>query len=162
MFCKHLLVYINSKVPFHENLPPPPLPSHRSGVPEYCYIMTVSDLLEQPCNKSDNINKVATNCQQLVPYLSSTWDKQCEHNLLTACWQTCYKMWDFYVSNMKTENESVVYILVVSWILHARRKNNKHNLEYEIFMYKWSITITFIYWTVHEWLNEQLNNIKVQ
>jgi hypothetical protein len=22
MFCKHLLVYINSKVPFHENLPP--------------------------------------------------------------------------------------------------------------------------------------------
>jgi hypothetical protein len=31
MFCKHLLVYINSKVPFHENLPP--LPSHRSGVP---------------------------------------------------------------------------------------------------------------------------------
>jgi hypothetical protein len=33
MFCKHLLVYINSKVPFHENLPP--LPSHRSGVPGY-------------------------------------------------------------------------------------------------------------------------------
>jgi hypothetical protein len=32
MFCKHLLVCINSKVPFHENLPP--LPSHRSGVPE--------------------------------------------------------------------------------------------------------------------------------
>ena len=31
MFCKHLLVYINSKVPFHEDLPP--LPSHRSGVP---------------------------------------------------------------------------------------------------------------------------------
>jgi hypothetical protein len=34
MFCKHLLVYINSKVPFHENLPP--LPSHRSGVPDPC------------------------------------------------------------------------------------------------------------------------------
>jgi hypothetical protein len=31
MFCKHLLVYINSKVPFHENLPP--LPSHRSSIP---------------------------------------------------------------------------------------------------------------------------------
>ena len=31
MFCKHLLVYINSKVPFHENLPP--LPSHRSRRP---------------------------------------------------------------------------------------------------------------------------------
>jgi hypothetical protein len=24
--------------------------------------MTVSDLLEQPCNKSDNINKVVTSC----------------------------------------------------------------------------------------------------
>jgi hypothetical protein len=24
--------------------------------------MTVSDLLEQPCNKPDNINKVVTNC----------------------------------------------------------------------------------------------------
>jgi hypothetical protein len=32
MFCEHFLVYINSKVPFHENLPP--LPSHRSGVPD--------------------------------------------------------------------------------------------------------------------------------
>jgi hypothetical protein len=32
MFCKHVLVYIKSKVPFHEILPP--LPSHRSGVPE--------------------------------------------------------------------------------------------------------------------------------
>jgi hypothetical protein len=31
-------------------------------VTEYCYIMTVSDLLEQPCNKPDNINKVVTNC----------------------------------------------------------------------------------------------------
>jgi hypothetical protein len=46
--------------------------------------MTVSDLLEQPCNKSDNINKVVTSCSQLVPYLLTTWDKQCEHNLLTA------------------------------------------------------------------------------
>ena len=26
------------------------------------YIMTVLDLLEQPCNKPDNINKVVTNC----------------------------------------------------------------------------------------------------
>jgi hypothetical protein len=47
--------------------------------------MTASDLLEQPCNKSDNINKLVTTCQQVVPYLLTTWDKQCEHNLLTAC-----------------------------------------------------------------------------
>ena len=46
--------------------------------------MTVSDLLEQPCNKSDNINKVVTctSCSQLVPNLL-TRDKQCEDNLLT-------------------------------------------------------------------------------
>ena len=54
--------------------------------------MNISDLLEQLYNKSDNINKVVTSCQQLVPKLLTTWDKQCEHNLLTACWQTCYKM----------------------------------------------------------------------
>ena len=54
--------------------------------------MTVSDLLEQPCNKSDNINKVATSCYQLLPNLLTTWDKKWEHNLLTACRQTCYKM----------------------------------------------------------------------
>jgi hypothetical protein len=24
--------------------------------------------------------------------LLTTWDKQCEHNLLAACSQTCYKM----------------------------------------------------------------------
>jgi hypothetical protein len=29
---------------------------------QYCYIMTVSYLLEQPCNKLDNINKVVTTC----------------------------------------------------------------------------------------------------
>jgi hypothetical protein len=30
--------------------------------------------------------------KQLVPNLLTTWDKQSEHNLLTACWQTFYKM----------------------------------------------------------------------
>jgi hypothetical protein len=59
--------------------------------------MTVSDLLEQPCNKSDN---------QLLPNLLTTWDKQCEHNLLTACLQACYKMWDFYACMNTTYIES--------------------------------------------------------
>jgi hypothetical protein len=53
--------------------------------------MTVSDLLEQPCNTSDNINKVLQvvnslfqTCWQLgtSPNLLTTWDKQCEYNLL--------------------------------------------------------------------------------
>ena len=59
--------------------------------------MIVTDLLEQPCNKSDNFNKVATSCQQLVPNLLTSCNKPCEHNLLTACLQTCYKLRDFYV-----------------------------------------------------------------
>ena len=57
--------------------------------------MIVTALLEQPCNKSDNINKV-----QLVSNLLRTCNKPCEHNLLTACLQTCYKLWDFYVCSL--------------------------------------------------------------
>jgi hypothetical protein len=62
-----------------------------------CYIKHVTDLSEQPCNKSDNFDKVVTSCQQVVPKRLTTCHKQCEDNLLTACWQTCYKMWDFCV-----------------------------------------------------------------
>ena len=40
--------------------------------------MIVTALLKQPCNKSDNINKVVTSCQQLVPNLLTTWNKPCE------------------------------------------------------------------------------------
>ena len=29
---------------------------------QYCYIMIVTALLEQPCNKSYNMNKLATGC----------------------------------------------------------------------------------------------------
>ena len=58
-----------------------------------CYIMTVSDLLEQPCNKFDNAIKLVTSCQQLVPnLLQQTRNKQCENNLLTTCEQTCYNL----------------------------------------------------------------------
>ena len=55
--------------------------------------MTVSDLLEQPCNKSDNATKIVTSCKQLVPnLLQQTRNKQCEHNLLTTCEQTSNKL----------------------------------------------------------------------
>ena len=55
--------------------------------------MTVSDLLEKPCHKSDNAIKLVTSCQQLVPnLLQQTGNKQCEHNLLTTCEQTCYNL----------------------------------------------------------------------
>jgi hypothetical protein len=49
--------------------------------------------LQTSCYKSDDINKVVTSCYQLVPNLLTTWDKQCEHNLLTACWQACCKIY---------------------------------------------------------------------
>ena len=51
--------------------------------------MTASDLLEQPCNKSDIAIKLAcykllTACSKLV---TTTGNKQCEHNLSTTCEQ---------------------------------------------------------------------------
>ena len=51
--------------------------------------MIVTDLLEKPCNKSDNINKIVVSCQQLVSNLLTTCNKPCEHILLAACLQTC-------------------------------------------------------------------------
>jgi hypothetical protein len=54
--------------------------------------MAVTNLLAQSCNKSD--------------LLKQTGNKQCEHNLLTACEQTCNKLFAdllqfvrFYVCN---------------------------------------------------------------
>jgi hypothetical protein len=35
-----------------------------------------------------SFERVLRNIQKNL--LLTTWDKQCEHNLLTACWQTCY------------------------------------------------------------------------
>ena len=43
-------------------------------------------------SKSDNFDKVVTSCQQVVPNLLTTCDKQCEYILLTACEQTCNKL----------------------------------------------------------------------
>ena len=57
--------------------------------------MTVSNLLEQPCNKSDNINKVVTSCQQLVPHLLTTWEQEYEHNLLADLLQDVRFLRDF-------------------------------------------------------------------
>jgi hypothetical protein len=64
-----------------------------------CYIKHVTDFSEQPCNKSDNFDKVVTSCQQVVPNLLTICDKQCEYILLTDCEQTCNKLVRFYVCN---------------------------------------------------------------
>jgi hypothetical protein len=59
---------------------------------QYCYIMTVSHLLEQPCKKSDSINLL-----QVVNSLFQTCWQIGTSSAKTTCWQTCYKMWDFCV-----------------------------------------------------------------
>jgi hypothetical protein len=45
--------------------------------------MTISDLLEQPCNKPNNINKVVTICSILVDNLGQAVRTQLVDNLLT-------------------------------------------------------------------------------
>ena len=67
---------------------------------------------EQPCNKSDNFDKVVTSCQQVVPNLLTTCDKQCEYILLTACEQTCNKLVRFYVCSVQSESRIVGLLLV--------------------------------------------------
>ena len=67
MFCKHLLVYINLKVPFHENMPP--LPSHRSSVPEDVFALLVTSLL--------------TSCQRLVDKTHNCCNKGAASRLAT-------------------------------------------------------------------------------
>ena len=44
----------------------------------------ITDLSEQPCNKSDNFDKVVTSCQQVVPNLLTICDKhgECIDSLL--------------------------------------------------------------------------------
>ena len=46
--------------------------------------MIATALLEQPCNKSDNINKIVTSCQQLVPNLLTTCNKPRANK---TCWR---------------------------------------------------------------------------
>jgi hypothetical protein len=45
--------------------------------------MTVSDLLEQPCDKSDNAIKLVTSCLQLVPnLLHYNWEQAVRRQLV--------------------------------------------------------------------------------
>ena len=78
---------------------------------------TVSVLLEQPCNKSDNIDKVVTSCQQLVPILGQAGRTQLfnglymrkTHKLLQVCKQV--------VTNLFTSCQQVAFALFVPSLL---------------------------------------------
>ena len=75
--------------------------------------MTVSDLLEQPSDKSDNAFKLVTSCQQLVPNLlqqlgtssANTTCRQLVNRFVTTCLQTCNNLCVFIrVYIMDTSN----------------------------------------------------------
>jgi hypothetical protein len=51
----------------------------------------VGTTLQQVWQYQQGCYKLLTASAELV---DNFWDKQCEHNLLTVCWQTCHKMWD--------------------------------------------------------------------
>jgi hypothetical protein len=70
----------------------------------FCYIMTVSDLLEQPCNKSDNatlslLQVVNSLFQFLLQQLgTSSATTTCRHlvnRFVTTCLQTCNNLYVF-------------------------------------------------------------------
>jgi hypothetical protein len=71
--------------------------------------MTVSDLLEQPCNKSDNAIKLVTSCQQLVPNLlqqlgtssANTTCRQLVNRFVITCLQTCNSLYAQVVTNLQ-------------------------------------------------------------
>ena len=55
--------------------------------------MTVSELLEQPCNKSDNTIKLILHVfNNLFQTCYNKLGMQYEHILLTTCEQTCYNL----------------------------------------------------------------------
>ena len=91
--------------------------------------MIVTALLEQPCNKSDNINKVVTSCQQLVPNLLTTCNKPREHNLLTACLQlaTSCEIFTCVLKGTLTKTcaQKLVKILCVENVLQAFKVSKK-------------------------------------
>jgi hypothetical protein len=76
--------------------------------------MAVTNLLAQSCNKADNAIKIVTSCQHLVSkLLKQTGNKQCEHNLLTACEQTCNNLFADYLQLVRFTCVSACYMFML-------------------------------------------------
>ena len=73
--------------------------------------MTVSDLLEQPCNKSDSINKVVTSFEHLVPNLGQAVRTQLVDGLLADLLQDS-RFLRVYIKNIM-KYVKLMYLLVV-------------------------------------------------
>ena len=82
--CNKLLTTCNKLDGISRQIAPTSLYSddaNEKRVEQYCYTMTVTDLLEQSCNKYDNINKVVcykflTACSKLVVNLKQVVQTQ--------------------------------------------------------------------------------------
>jgi hypothetical protein len=75
--------------------------------------MTVSDLFEQPCNKSNNAIKPVRYklSKACFERFTTTGNKQCEHNLSTACQQIC--------NTLPTCNNLCVFMCAFRNVCHA-------------------------------------------
>ena len=90
------------------------------------YNRSVSESLGQPCNKSvpnPYYSIFPSSLSQVVPNLLTTLDKQSEHNLLTACWQTFHKIGDFNCVTKNARLQISAYLLAnmpnllcISWL----------------------------------------------
>ena len=72
------------------------------------WIGLVGTTLQQVWWYHQGCYKLLTTCSKLVDNLG----QQCEHNLLTACLQTCYKLWHL-VASLPTVCQQVVFELLV-------------------------------------------------
>jgi hypothetical protein len=101
--------------------------------------MTVSDLLQQRCNKSDNAIKLVISCWQLDPNLlqqlgtssANTTCRQLVNRFVTTCLQTC--------------NNLCVFTCVLEFLLLMRRARCSHICASDMFcildsaFYEWLV-----------------------
>jgi hypothetical protein len=86
--------------------------------------MAVTNLLAQSCNKADNAIKLVTSCKQLVSnLLQQTGNKQCEHNLLTACEQTCDSLFADLLQLVR------FYVCTWTWVFNTKIMSWLHFLD---------------------------------
>ena len=106
---KHFLTNISSKILENIFYIWETLSSNESWSIVYICTTVLKQCFNMP-NRENNVSRaenlvtsltLSTRLSQVVNSLFKLVDnnKTCEHNMLTACLQTCCKLWDFYVCN---------------------------------------------------------------
>ena len=74
----------------------------------------------QGCNNIDNLYHDCWTCWNnlATSLIMTTWDKQCEHNLLTACSQTCLQDVRFLRVYITEWNNNGVNNFLIIWTKH--------------------------------------------